>query len=341
MIKMLPMPGENYGHQSPSRLTVLAMIVWAAFLLSTIAVAGPAPAEKTSLRLFPVESYLQASPKTGGLRIPLFSLTTPDGTQPASNGPDDDSLSRAVAPWTGLGTNALKMFSGSRAVLHLSAVLATILIVETGLDTQVHNFFVRNPALDEFSRPGVSIGEFFPVYLGAGLLGAGLVSSSSQIVSAGSAVLQASLLALCYTTALKALTGRPGPEPVIYDDNDASQTFRFGFLRGGVYRGWPSGHLVANTAAVTSLLAFYHDSLWLKVAGGAYLGYLFLSVVSHHGSAMHWFSDTVAGVLMGCAIGTTVGSNFRERWDRGQPKAAGLMPNVLPHMMAVSFDIPF
>jgi hypothetical protein len=261
----------------------------------------------------------------------------PDG------GTIDSQSHPTLLPWTGLGGNALGMFSGSNAILHLSAVAGTFLIIKSGLDTQVHNDFARNTLVGKYSSPGVVFGALVPVLLGGGLLGSGLTGGSSQLVSAGSAVLQASLLAVCYSSALKALTGRPHPgdhhELVIYDDNTASETFRFGFLRGGAFWGWPSGHMLANTAAVASLLTFYKDKTWLDIAGGAYLGYLFLSVISHGRSSMHWFSDAVAGTLMGYAIGSTVGRDFRRRWENKKDRPAGLTFSAAPQLFAVSFSI--
>jgi membrane-associated phospholipid phosphatase len=250
-----------------------------------------------------------------------------------------DESGIALLPWTGLGPNALAMFSGSKAILHLSAVAGTLLIVQSGLDKNVHNYFARRPSFGTISWPGVVTGSIFPVILGGGLYLSGRSGNSRELTSAGSAVLQASLLAVSYSTFLKALTGRAHPEPVVYEDNAAGSTFHFGLLRGGVFWGWPSGHMLANTAAVTSLLTFYKDKTWLKVAGGAYLGYLFLSVVSLNRSSMHWFSDAVAGTLMGVAIGTTVGRDFRRRWEDRQYNAAGLTFSASPHLFAVSFSI--
>jgi membrane-associated phospholipid phosphatase len=235
------------------------------------------------------------------------------------------------------------MFSGSRALFPLSAVAGTFLIIKSGLDTQVHNFFARNTFFESYSHQAIGFGAIVPVLLGGGLLGSGLAGGSSRLASAGSAVLQASLLAVCTSTALKALTGRPQPgnhhEQVIYEDNTASETFRFGFLRGGVFWGWPSGHMLANTAAVTSLLSFYKDKTWLNVAGGAYLGYLFLSVVSHGRNSMHWFSDAVAGTLMGYAIGSTVGRDFRRRWENKKDGPASLSFNATPQLFSISLSI--
>ena len=136
-----------------------------------------------------------------------------------------------LLPWSGLGSNALGMFSGSRAILDLSAVAATLIIVGSGWDKDVHNYFARRPSIGNSFRPGVELGAIFPVVLGAGLFGSGLGSGSYRLASAGSAVLQASLLAVTASTALKALTGRAHPEPIVYGNNEAGETFRFGFLR--------------------------------------------------------------------------------------------------------------
>jgi hypothetical protein len=243
---------------------------------------------------------------------------------------------RVIAPWTGLGKNALSAYTGSNAIFHLSALAGTFLIVQTGLDTQVHNFFARNRFMDSTSHPAVSVGAYFPAILGAGVLASGLVGGGSRLATAGSAVLQASLLSAGAMLTLKALTGRPGPDPVVYEDNSASRVWRFGFLRGGVFHGWPSGHMMTNVAAITSLMAFYKDKTLLNVAGSVSIGYLFLSVLSHGRSAMHWFSDAVAGTLMGVAIGTTVGREFRRRFDHEAETTSSLAARVIPGRFAIT-----
>ena len=244
-----------------------------------------------------------------------------------------------ISPFSEIGTNALAIFSGSNGLIHLSAIGGTFLIVESGLDTGVHNFFVRNTFFDHLSGFGVSSGFFMPVALGGGLFCSGFLGKSSGLLAAGSAVLQSSLFALCYTDALKALTGRVPPEPVIYADNSASSNFRFGFLRGGVFWGWPSGHMMVNTAAVTSLLYFYKDKTLLNIAGCAYLGYLFLSVAAHHQNSMHWFSEEVAGTMMGFAIGSTVGRNFRRLHEKKKQRAVEWNFQVNPQLFAINVSI--
>jgi hypothetical protein len=111
------------------------------------------------------------------------------------------------------------------------------------------------------------------------------------------------------------------PDPWCYDDGEASSEFLFGFMRGGIHFGWPSGHLCTNTAVISSLICFYNKSTPIKIAGSIYLGYLFYGVIAHDNNTMHWFSDAVAGLLMGYAIGSTIGRNFRDEWTKKENSA--------------------
>ena len=125
----------------------------------------------------------------------------------------------------------------------------------------------------------------------------------------------------------------------------ASRTFRFGFLRGGLHYGFPSGHLAVNTAAVTSLMAFYPGSAALKILGGVYLAYLVFGVSAHEGATMHWFSDVVAGTLMGLAIGSTVGRTYRQLYDDSvnNTDEGGIKftPTLSPRCAGISLSVTF
>jgi membrane-associated phospholipid phosphatase len=63
---------------------------------------------------------------------------------------------------------------------------------------------------------------------------------------------------------------------------------------------------------------------------------MFMSVISHGGSTMHWFSEAMAGTLMGYAIGTTVGRDFRRRWENTTKKATGLSAEIVPRPFSIS-----
>jgi len=53
-------------------------------------------------------------------------------------------------------------------------------------------------------------------------------------------------------------------------------------------------------------------------------------VIAHDRSQMHWFSDLVAGGLMGYAIGSTVGSNFREAFEKSGNRKEEAIWNITP-----------
>lgn len=251
---------------------------------------------------------------------------------------------KRLTPFTSIGDNIIASFSDRNAAVHLAAGLTTIILISTDVDYNVHNYFSENRQYSAWTDPAVGLGYTMPVLLGGGLYLYGKSSGRSEIAGAGCAVLQASLVTVAYVSLLKAVTGRPNPDPLAFSDmREASRTFRFGFMRGGIHYGWPSGHLATNTAAVSALLWYYPKSLPMKIAGGVYLAYLIFGVTAHDGATMHWFSDVVAGTLMGGAIGATIGSSFRQMFDREvvEPSSSRLTPVVAPEKVGMTFTLMF
>ncbi len=263
------------------------------------------------------------------LRAFLFGLCLAAVSMPAALPASGAEIAEAETPFTGIGGNLLESVSGWNSLYWLSGAALTAVFSASGIDRRVHEIFAENDGHETFAAPVPWVGYGMPVLLGAGLFLTGLSADADKPYAAGCAVLQASLLAVVSTSALKAVTGRPNPS----SDEDNSRDFRFGFLRGGIHWGWPSGHMAANTAAVVSLLEVYDDGMVMKAFGGLYLGWLFFGVISHEGGTMHWFSDAVAGTLAGYAIGTAVGADFRRR-SSGFKKKEGT-PNLRP---LISFD---
>lgn len=222
-------------------------------------------------------------------------------------GPDEYSSH----PISNLGSNIYQSFIGFNSLYHIAGILSTYSIIELNIDSKVHNYFVKHKELEPFSVPAVYIGYLFPIALGSGLLTYGYFADSSKTVSAAWVVAQSAGLALIYNGLLKAVTGRPNPEPIIYEDNSKSKIFKFGFLKGGIHYGWPSGHLMTTVAIASGLLWFYKENIVVKIIGSVFVGYMFFGVIAHDANSMHWFSDTIAGTLMGYAIGSTVGKSYR------------------------------
>jgi membrane-associated phospholipid phosphatase len=196
----------------------------------------------------------------------------------------------------------------------------------------VHNTLARNQRLEPFSLPGVLGVYLLPFVVAGGLTGYGLWDDSVTELAAGSAVLQAVAIAFAYQSLLKAVTGRPPPDEVVYENDDASRRFRFGFFRGGIHYGWPSGHMMTTTAVILSLWRVYPESWALRIGSGLLFAYVAGSVAIHERSSMHWLSDMTAGALMGIAIGSSVGSGFAQHLSVETRASEGLSltPMLLP-----------
>jgi membrane-associated phospholipid phosphatase len=147
-------------------------------------------------------------------------------------------------------------------------------------------------------------------------------------VAASFAVLQSSLVAFLYNSLLKAVTGRPNPDWQHHTDmKELSKTFRFGFMRGGIFWGWPSGHTSSAMAVVSALTSFYSEKTWLKIAGYSVVAYMMYGVSSLHRGGMHWFSDAVAAAFMSYAIGSTIGKYYRDQF-KSDPASQGVPPGM-------------
>ena len=233
--------------------------------------------------------------------------------------------SNAAKPGTGgsnlnlfgnFGNNILDSFRGKNIYLHLTAIASTALFVTTDVDYNVEDFFNQHEEYGKWARPILYTGELLPFAAGGGLFAYAKIKNDNQALGASFAVLQATLIEFMYNSTLKAITGRSSPDWRHNEDMEGlSKTFRFGFLRGGIYWGWPSGHTAATMATVSALTNYYPDKTWLKVAGYGWVAYTIFGVSSINRGGMHWFSDAAAGALMSYAVGSTVGKYYRRIYN--------------------------
>jgi hypothetical protein len=224
----------------------------------------------------------------------------------------EDTPERTIKlnPFSRIGTSMKRSFWGKNLALQVGGIAMTPVLVLSGADTKVHNFFVQHNQFSPYTVPGVVGGYFAPLLVGVGLAGYSLFADSSRTTLAANAVLQSLLISFTYQAVLKTLTGRKAPESVDYPDNGASRQFQFGFLRNGIDWGWPSGLLMTNAAAVVSLAYVYPDSWLLRIGGAALLGYLLVSAPAHEDGKLCWLSDAVTGLALGIAIGRGVGESL-------------------------------
>lgn len=205
--------------------------------------------------------------------------------------------------FTTLPHHLLLCVSGRRLIYHFAAILLTVVLVRSGFDWHYY-LATRNPSLRAWMWPAAMIGMFLPVWLPLLLLVIGFIAKSSRTALTGWAIGQAEFLGWFISSAYKAFTGRV--HPARDAGLDISHVFRFGFLRGGIFWGWPSSHTTIAFAMAATVVALYPRQSWLGLLAVLYAFYIGLGV----SMTIHWYSDFVAGAILGSIIGTVVGKGF-------------------------------
>jgi membrane-associated phospholipid phosphatase len=202
-----------------------------------------------------------------------------------------------------LPLNFIGCFKGPNIIWHAIAILLTLILVTSGFDW---HFFAstRDPTLHSCMFPAVVIGGLLPIALPIVLLAIGSLARSARTSLTGWAVAQSELIGALVAAAYKSVTGRAHPSHAV--GADISHLFRFGFLRGGVFWGWPSSHTTIAFAMAVTILMLFPKLRWLGCLVVAYALYVGLGV----SMTIHWFSDFAAGAIIGTVIGTVVGTSF-------------------------------
>ncbi|HEX7651868.1 MAG TPA: phosphatase PAP2 family protein [Verrucomicrobiae bacterium] len=203
--------------------------------------------------------------------------------------------------------NVLACFTGWRWLGHLTLMLLTALLVLGGVDWWFYQQ-TRLPGLLSWMFLSAPIGFFVPILLPLGLLMVGGALRNMTIERTGWAIIQAELMGSLLSSTYKAFTGRAHPVHFLGQGTDADITreFQFGFLRGGVFWGWPSSH-----TTIAFAMAFTVYSLWpkrpvIRIGALSYALFIGLGV----SMTIHWLSDFVAGAILGALIGGVVGRSF-------------------------------
>jgi membrane-associated phospholipid phosphatase len=202
-----------------------------------------------------------------------------------------------------LPRNIIECFKGRMLIWHLTAMGLTIALVVSGLDWQ-YFLWTRSPTLRSWLFPAVPIGGLLPIVLPLTLLVVGSVTRSTRIRLTGWAICQAEAIGGIVAAGYKAVTGRAHPAHGI--GADLTHVFRFGLLRGGVFWGWPSSHTTIAFAMAVTIFRLFPQQKWLGYLAIAYAFYIGVGV----SMTIHWFSDFVAGALIGSVIGAVVGTSF-------------------------------
>ncbi|MBX4189480.1 phosphatase PAP2 family protein [Candidatus Parcubacteria bacterium] len=201
--------------------------------------------------------------------------------------------------------NILASYKGGRVWYHVAAILLTALVVSTGFDweyfTLTSTSFIR-----ALSFPGVLLGSFLSITIPLCIIAVGEMRQDEALSLKGWMVGQAAFIGLIISSTYKAFTGRIPPE--FGGVADISRGFNFGFLRHGIFWGWPSSHTATAFALAVAFFIIFSKSKWrwLVLIYALYVG---LGV----STTIHWFSEFAAGALVGTAVGLAVGKSLEDK----------------------------
>jgi membrane-associated phospholipid phosphatase len=225
-----------------------------------------------------------------------------------------------------LPRNVIDCFKGRMILWHLTAIVLTLILVWSGFDW-FYFLSTRAPLLRSCMFPAVVIGGLLPIWLPLLLIALGSLARSAPIRLTGWAVGQAELIGAVVAAAYKAITGRAHPAHQV--GADLSHIFKFGILRGGVFWGWPSSHTTIAFAMAVTIFTLFRKQRWLGYVAVAYALYVGIGV----SMTIHWFSDFLAGAILGTVIGVVVGKSFLPSQE-----SEGAARQPPPQEVAVSRD---
>lgn len=186
---------------------------------------------------------------------------------------------------------------------HGAAMILTCVLVRSGFDWFYFRS-TRSPVLWDLMIPSAPIGGLVPLVVPLTLIISGSIAGGVRTARTGWAIGQAALMGSLISSAYKAVTGRIHPTHLMGDDISAG--FRFGWMRGGVFWGWPSSHTTIAFAMAVTVFTLFPKQRWLGLAALAYAFYIGFGV----SMTIHWFSDFAAGAIIGSVIGTVVGKSI-------------------------------
>jgi membrane-associated phospholipid phosphatase len=210
-----------------------------------------------------------------------------------------------TGPLRRLARDLACVFAPRRLPWHLLAIGLTVVLVTSGFDGWVAAT-TRGTEIRTLAFSAGRIGFWMPIAAPLAMLVVGWVRRDGRLTTSAWRVGEGEVLALGICAAYKALTGRPGPTSV-HDGafDQVSRVFRFGFLRGGVFWGWPSSHVMTAFAGAVLLALLYRGHRGVAWATAAYAAFMAAGV----SITFHWFSDVVAGAIMGSVIGVVVSTD--------------------------------
>lgn len=179
------------------------------------------------------------------------------------------------------------------------------MLVTLGFDWSYYLVF-QDEKYQIFLFPAVVIGGFFPILLPIILYLLGKIKKSLILKNSAYAVTQAAFLGWLISSIYKTFTGRIQPPFNSQAIIDISHEFKFGFLRHGIFWGWPSSHATVAFAVSVAIFVLYPKKWLVRIFAMTIATYIGIGISVN----IHWFSDFAAGAILGSLIGYIVGKTF-------------------------------
>jgi hypothetical protein len=213
-------------------------------------------------------------------------------------------------------TNIITIFRGRNLLAHAAAIGLTICLVHFGWDWAYYRA-TRAGMFAQVALPAIMLGSVVPIFGTLAILALALVCRQRVLATTGWALGQAAILGYLISISYKAWTGRIPPPfrgfrmsaANANSLTDTSHGFQLGFLKGGVFWGWPSSHTTIACAMSVCVITLFPKHKLVVVLAVIYALYVGLAV----SVSIHWLSEFVAGAIIGSVIGRVVGASFRTR----------------------------
>ncbi|OGA34745.1 MAG: hypothetical protein A3F75_02935 [Betaproteobacteria bacterium RIFCSPLOWO2_12_FULL_64_23] len=202
--------------------------------------------------------------------------------------------------------------------LRIGALGTGLALASSAFDKRADRL-ARDHAENRWVKAGNNFGNALPWLALAGSAAAALDGSDPARSRTGYAALEAGGAALLAVSGLKYAFGRARP------GNELGNHAFKPFSTASGYDSLPSGHTIISWAIATPFAEEY-DAPWLY-------GVAAISNLARVGSRQHWVSDTVAGSLLGYAIG-------RVFWESSRAPRKG-EPRVLIHPAGINLAWEF
>lgn len=201
-----------------------------------------------------------------------------------------------------LPAHIVNSFRGKNILWHALAIALTYGLVVSGFDWTYFEA-TRGDTFRSLTLPAAIIGFYVPIVLPVSLFIIGEMRRNARLMRVATALAQSAIAASLISVFYKALTGRVQPEFYTNLSNvDTSRVFNFGFYEYSIFWGWPSSHAAVAFAMSAALLTLYRNKRWLAVSAALYALYIGIGI----SISIHWFSDFVAGAIIGSVVGATV-----------------------------------